>query len=214
MTISRRPLARISAILAAAALLLPALARADGDPASDVLLGQNVYYPYTPTVSSSLQKALDAETAAAKQAGIPVKVALIPTPTDLGVVPDLFGKPQQYAAFLVQEISFQTKQPLLVVMPQGLGSAGLPAAAAAAVKQLPHPASPQSDDLARAAIEAVPKLAAAAGHQLKSVPKAAKASGGSSVAIIVGLALLALGGAAAAFAARSRRSRPVAVKER
>ena len=45
-------------------------------------------------------------TAKAKAEGFPVKVALIAAPTDLGVIPDLFGKPQPYAQFLDQEISF------------------------------------------------------------------------------------------------------------
>ena len=79
-----------------------ALARADGDPASDVLLGQSVFYPYQPAVSASLQKQLDAETAAAQKAKFPIKVALIGSPVDLGVIPDLFGQPQKYANFLDQ----------------------------------------------------------------------------------------------------------------
>ena len=70
------------------------------------------------------QPTLNAETAAAKRAGFPIKVALIASPVDLGVIPDLFGKPQQYADFLDQEISFQGKQPLLVVMAAGYGVAG------------------------------------------------------------------------------------------
>jgi hypothetical protein len=41
-------------------MLAPAAARADGDPASDVLLGENVFYPYSPPVSTSLQQTLNA----------------------------------------------------------------------------------------------------------------------------------------------------------
>ena len=91
---------RAAATLSALAALRccgPRAARADGDPASDVLLGENVFYPYAPPVSPALQKTLNAETAAAKAAGFPLKVALIAAPVDLGVIPDLFGKPQQYA---------------------------------------------------------------------------------------------------------------------
>ena len=116
----------ISVVVAAivAAALLPAVALADGDPASDVLLGENVFYPFTPTVAPSLQAKLNAETAAAKRAHIPIKVALIGSPVDLGAIPSLFGKPQQYAEFLDQEISFGgAKQPLLVVMRAGYGVA-------------------------------------------------------------------------------------------
>ncbi|MGH2930913.1 MAG: hypothetical protein ACRDL8_22100, partial [Solirubrobacteraceae bacterium] len=58
-----RPL-RCLAICLSAILLSPAAAAADGDPASDYLLAQNVYYPFTPAVSRSLQRALNAETTA------------------------------------------------------------------------------------------------------------------------------------------------------
>ena len=123
---STRALLSLLAAVVVALSLAPA-ALADGDPASDVLLGENVFYPYSPQVSPSLQKTLNAETAAAKKAGFPLKVALIAAPVDLGVIPDLFGKPQKYADFLDQEISFQGKQPLLVVMKAGYGAQGVTA---------------------------------------------------------------------------------------
>src|SRR3954453_3989674 len=119
-----RLLGILTAVLATA-MLVPAPAAADGDPASDTLLGQNVFYPYQPKVSPAVAARLNAETAAAKRAGFPLKVALIASPLDLGVIPDLFGKPQKYADFLDQEISFQGKQPLLVVMPAGYGVQGV-----------------------------------------------------------------------------------------
>src|SRR5581483_8811155 len=108
---------RLLALICCALLLAPALALADGDPASDVLLGQNVYYPYSPPVTGSIQRALNNLTARARVSGFPVKVALVQSPVDLGVIPDLFGKPQKYADFLDQEISFQSTQVLLIVMP-------------------------------------------------------------------------------------------------
>ncbi len=84
----RRRLAALGAALAAGVLLTPAGALADGDPASDVLLGQNVFYPYkTPSVPASLMKSLNGATAAAAKAHFPIKVALISGPLDLGVVP-------------------------------------------------------------------------------------------------------------------------------
>ncbi len=49
-----------------------------------MLLGQNVYYPYSPPVPQGVQGTLNAETAAAKKAGLPIKVALIATAVDLG----------------------------------------------------------------------------------------------------------------------------------
>ena len=126
--------------VALGALSLAPAALADGDPASDVLLGENVFYPYSPQVTPALQRTLNTETAAAKKAGFPLKVALIAGPVDLGVIPDLFDKPQKYADFLDQEISFQRKQPLLVVMPAGYGVSGVGAAATAALASIPKPA--------------------------------------------------------------------------
>src|ERR1700757_240541 len=128
--------ALISLTLGAA---FPAGTRADGDPASDVLLGENVFSPYSPVVSPPVKQKLDAATTAAAKAGVPVKVALIAAPTDLGVIPQLFGQPQRYADFLEQEISFQSKQHLLVVMAAGYGTQGLPPAATAAVGRLAPP---------------------------------------------------------------------------
>src|SRR6201987_874364 len=98
--IVRSALATLLALTVFAVVLTPASARADGDPASDVLLGENVFYPYSPAVSAGLQKTLNAETAPAPRFHFPIKVALTPAPTDLGAIPALFDKPRQYADFL------------------------------------------------------------------------------------------------------------------
>ena len=60
----------------------------------------------------------------ARAVKLPIKVALINRPFDLGVIPSLYGKPQQYAAYLEREISFRGPQPLLVVMYDGYGLEG------------------------------------------------------------------------------------------
>jgi hypothetical protein len=201
---------RAAAILAtvlAAALLCP-LALGDADPASDVLVGANVFYPYGALVTGELRKALDAETQAAGRAGFPIKVALIASPPDLGAVTALFGRPRQYATFLDQEFGFLSNPhpPLLVVMADGYGVAGLPAASTAAARSLPAPAGGRVDDLARAAILAVRRLATAAGH---SLPRISLAGGGGGAAgsgvIIAVVALVAVAGAAAVIAIRVRR---------
>ena len=118
----------VTAVVAAAVLLglgaavVPGSARADGDPASDVLLGQDVFLPYSP-VAPAVQQHLYAVTAAARRAGYPLKVALISATTDLGVVPSLFGKPSSYAQFLSAELAGVVPGPVLVVMPSGFGLA-------------------------------------------------------------------------------------------
>lgn len=185
-------------------VLLPSAALADGDPASDVLLGENVFYPYSPPTSPTLQKRLNAETAAAKRAHFPLKVALIGAPVDLGVIPSLFGKPQKYADFLDQEISFQTKQPLLVVMAAGYGVQGVDAKTKSAAAALARPAGTNGNELARAAILAVPKLAAAAGHPLKGSQSGGGSGSGSRAILVAALAAIAIAAAASLVVVRRR----------
>jgi hypothetical protein len=207
---TRALLSLIAAVVVA--LSIAPAAFADGDPASDVLLGENVFYPYSPQVSAPLQKTLKAETAAAKKAGFPLKVALIAAPVDLGVIPDLFGKPQKYADFLDQEISFQGKQPLLVVMKAGYGVQGVTAHVRSVVPSIAPPAGAASNDLAKAAIVAVAKLADADGHPISGVPGVPGASSGGGIStttiilIVLIIAALATGGALAAVTLRRPRS--------
>lgn len=210
-----RVLARVataSAAALAALALAAAAALADGDPASDVLLAQNVFYPYSPGVSSSLQKSLNAEAAAAAKAHFHIRVALIDSPYDLGVVPEMFGRPQTYAKFLDQELGLilGPRPPLLVVMPGGYGTSGLPASVAASAASLPKPSGKASNDLAQAAITAIQKLAAAAGHPLGPVSAASGGGGGDgsgSPLLLVIVAVLAVGVAAAVILLRRRAAR-------
>lgn len=189
--------------LIAATLLMalnpPALAAADGDPASDVLLAADVFYPYSPPVAVALQHRLNAETAAAKRAGFPIKVALIHSPVDLGAIPELFGKPQPYAKFLDQEISLTgTKQLLLVVMPSGFGVGGLSPRATAAAATLTKPAGSSANALAQAAIAAVLKLAAADGHPIAGTGNASTAGSGGSATLPILIAVIVVAVAASA----------------
>jgi hypothetical protein len=210
---ARRRLAFLVAAVMLAVAMLPSGAFGDADPASDMLLIQNVFYPYMPQVSQPLQRTLNAETAAAAKAKFPIKVALIASKIDLGAIPVLFGKPKEYANFLDREISFSGPQPLLVVMPQGAAVQGMNAAATAVGNALPKPASAVSNDLARLAIAAVPKLAAAAGHPIKAVAaepssRAGGSSGGgsSSTTVLVVLIVAAVAIAGAVIGIRRRRA--------
>lgn len=188
-----------------AGLVLGPKALADADPASDVLLGQNVFYPYNPPVSSTLQAELNGETAAAHKARFPIKVALIASPFDLGALSTLFGRPAQYASFLDQEISFATKVPLLVVMPSGYGTEGLSHAGDAVVASLAKPSGRSGNALAQAAIDAVRKIATAAAHHLPS-GAARGSSGGTRAAVpLTILAAICATLAAAIVALRHRR---------
>jgi hypothetical protein len=194
-----------------ASLALPAAASADGDPASDVLLLQDTYLPYTPQVPKPLGDALTRMLNAGKKKGFKLKVAVIATKNDLGSVPQFFGRPQPYAAFLQSEIAFNKPKPLLVVMPGGFGTAELGPGAAGALQGVKPPASASGDDMGRAAIDATLKLAKASGVSLPAptLPKSSSGGGGggTSPAIVFGVPvlLLALGGVLAAL--RSRQTR-------
>jgi hypothetical protein len=112
----------VAVVLASAAVAFNvAPARADGDPASDILLVDNVFLTYSVDVSPEAKTALQQAVAKANKTGFRIKVAVIADAADLGAVPSLFGKPQFYAKFLGTEISFQYTNRLLVVMPNGFG---------------------------------------------------------------------------------------------
>ena len=117
----RGPSATWVALLAVIAVACGAgTAAADGDPASDTLLQQNVYFPYNAPAASARKPLLDAVDGIYAQ-GNRVKVALISDLTDLGSVGALFGKPDDYAHFLGIELGLWYVGPLLVAMPTGFG---------------------------------------------------------------------------------------------
>jgi hypothetical protein len=193
--------------VAAALALVPSVARADGDPASDVLLLQDVYLPYAPGVPGPLAKTITTLLKTTRKAGFPLKVAIIADRKDLGAVPQFFGKPQSYAPFLQSEIAFNSKRPLLVVMPTGYGAAALPAGSETGLQGLAPPKSAGGEDLGRSAVAAIVKLSAAAGHPVPTpkVPAAGGGGGGGTSPLIVfgvPVALLALGGVLAALRRR------------
>jgi hypothetical protein len=201
MLVTRAGLA--ASCVAALMALAPAAALADADPASDILPTQNVFLPYQPKISDSLKADLQGVTAAAKKAGYPIKVAIIATAADLGGVPQLFNQPTRYAGYLGQEISFNNKaQPLLVVMPAGLGTYQAGASATKAIAGVKVGSG--ADGLAKAAIEAVQKLSAANGHPIRGFKPVSSGGsgggGGSAVIFAVPIALLVL-----AFAVMSYR---------
>ena len=107
------------------ALLVAPQALADGDPASDILASAETrVYMTLAATSPDLEQQLAKTTQQVTDAGLPIKVAIIGTRTDLGAVPQLWAKPQTYARFLGSELRFIYKDTLLVVMPQGFGING------------------------------------------------------------------------------------------
>jgi hypothetical protein len=201
------------AVLVLAALAAHA-ARADGDPASDVLIVQTVFLPFQAQLPKPLEQKLTRATVEATKAGFRIRVALIEQPSDLGAVPSLFERPQTYSKFLWQELSFVYKGGVLIVMPNGFGFYDGRDPSASTQKVLSGiPIGAGLNGMAASALNAVLGLSAAAGHRLsvQSVAVPAKAGSGSSSGsdrLIIGgaaagVALLA----AAAFVVRRRKLR-------
>jgi hypothetical protein len=168
---------RIAAfVLAALAVLSSAsIARADGDPASDVLFTDHVFFAFDSSISGGTQAMLRTAVTEANAAGYPVRVAVIEKPADLGAVTSLWAKPGQYARFLAFELSYGFKGPLLVVMPSGLGFAHY-GHSSGREKHLIQPirVQPGANGLAFAASSAVEKLSAQAGHPIAAPPQPAQ----------------------------------------
>ena len=70
----------------------PPAARADGDPASDVLVYQPVFFPYRPA-PEALRRRLTGLVRSANQQGYRIRIAIVRSRRDLGAVPQLFGAP-------------------------------------------------------------------------------------------------------------------------
>jgi hypothetical protein len=160
-------LALLALIVVLAAGWAPARASADGDPASDVLVTQSLFLPFDAAVSSRQQAQIAGLLQEAAKSGYQLRLALIVSRADLGSVSELWRKPQAYAEFLGDELSLVYRGTLLVVMPDGLGiyrdigSLGTERAALEGVS-----AHGAGDRVAVAALMAIERVAAAAGHPL------------------------------------------------
>jgi hypothetical protein len=112
--------AALLAVLAAALLCVPA-AQANGDPASDVLITQQVFIPFEAPISTSAKDELTKTVAAANERGYRIRVAVIAFTGDLGTAVSLWRHPQAYAKFLGSELAFVYTNRLLISMPSGFG---------------------------------------------------------------------------------------------
>jgi hypothetical protein len=189
-------------------LLVVPVARADGDPASDYLLGTSAFFPPDAKIPTVDARQLSTVLATAEARGFEIRVALIASRYDMGSVATLYGRPRDYARFLGQELSFVYKGRLLVVMPNGYGvSRGgkLVAPSQRLVDRLPAPGN-DGHALATGATAAVRKLAASAGIDVP-LPKVAAAKSRTGDWFLLGvIALVVLAAAAAAILARRRRA--------
>lgn len=157
-----RALAVAAACLIAVVAAQPA--RADGDPASDYLLGEKIFLPYDAKFAPKQSAQLTALVAAANRAGFKIRVAIIWSNYDMGSVTSLWRKPRTYAKFLGLELGFVYKQRLLIVMANGFGfnwPKHSPTSEYALLSKIRVP--PGANGLLAAAETAVKQLAAADG---------------------------------------------------
>ena len=209
------PLRLIIAVLVSATVVwsalitFPTAARADGDPASDVLATQPLFLPQDAGIPTAQQGQLSELLRTAARNGYQIRVAVIASRSDLGSVTELWRQPQTYARFLDQELALVYHGPLLVAMPGGFGyydpgSPHQPPPAALAGVRI----RAGGPGLAAATLAAVQRLAAAAGHPVQIRPAPATGSKARStntpavVAFAIGATLIVLAWAA------SLRARP------
>jgi len=202
-----RTLALIAACLLAA--VAAQSARADGDPASDYLLGQKVFLPYDAKFPPRQAAELTALIDAANKAGFKIRVAILWSDYDMGSVTALWRKPRTYARFLGLELGFVYKQRLLIVMPNGFGFNWPKHPTAAEYALLERIAIPRgAPGLLTAASAAVTKLAAASGVTVAAPGRvttpAQRNAHDREIIIAAALAALALA-AAARYLLRKRR---------
>ncbi|MGD0196305.1 MAG: hypothetical protein ABSC56_00165 [Solirubrobacteraceae bacterium] len=177
----------------------PALARADGDPASDVLVAQPTFVPWDAGVPPAAQLRLDALVREASTSGFPVRVALIASAHDLGSVTALWQEPETYARYLGEELSLLYHGTVLVVMPGGFGVYRPGGQVDSMRAVLAGLATPRRAQLAGAAELAVRRIARAGGHVLTdstgaagSPPRGARSGPTPWIVFVIGLWLVAL----------------------
>jgi hypothetical protein len=199
---------RIALLLVAlaAALAVAAPARADGDPASDYLLGQMEFVPPDSGISKASAARLATVVSDANAHGFTVRVALIASRYDMGSITELWKRPKIYARFLGQELKLVYHGNLLIVMPNGYATSFNGVATPKDQKVVDRLPLPQGgSQLADAAVKAVVALAARRGIVI--TPPAAGHTGGHSanqdrLKIIVAVAVALLLAGAAWFARR------------
>lgn len=196
------------AVLALGCLCSQALA--DGDPASDVLATQTLFLPQDAALPVNQQAELTQLLSTAARRGFPLRVAIITSPVDLGSITGLWHQPQAYAGFLGQELSLVYHGAVLIVMPNGFGFYGFGSElgrARAALAQVRLASGGKA--LGAAALSAVERLAAAAGHPLPE-PTASKVASAPTRAPVLPSIIFAIGLALVLVAwTASFRARPV-----
>jgi hypothetical protein len=176
----------VLAVALATLLAAPVGALAHGDPTAHYLETDPLLTSYSAPPDQQVELQLRGVLDAAAAHGYPIKVALFANENDTGGEPEPFEQPQAYAKTIGQQLSEirPMRAPVLIVTPgrYGLGG-GQPLAGtitpvteplgAALARDLPLAKQASGNALARAAMVAVRRLSAAAGHTLpRRIPPA------------------------------------------
>ncbi len=191
------------------ACLIAGSARADGDPASDYLLGTQVFLPFDMKLPAAKQAELTSIVRDANKSGYAIRVAVIASAYDLGAVTSLWRKPRQYAQFLAAEIQFIYKRRLLIVMPNGFGFNWPEHPGTKEYASLSTiPIGTSADGMLESAVTAVQKLATASGVKIVRAQTPATSKSGSHDRLFIVLAAVAGLALAVLLRLALRRKRP------
>jgi hypothetical protein len=169
-----------------AALIAPAGAMAHGDPSSHYLETDQLYPGFANRPSQRVELELIGLLEATRQAGYPIKVGIVGSVDDLTEDPSMYQTPQRYADYVGAALGTpNVKAPVLIVTPNGLGISGAqqlggrlrPVHRGDAARLLGAVSSSPTatgDELARTAMAAVRRIAAAGGHPLPQYVAPAK----------------------------------------
>jgi len=168
-------------LLLAAVLLLAAAppARADGDPAGDILANQTVFYGSALDLRSKPAAQLPALLAESKAKGYEIRVAALSVMEDLGAITYMWDDPTNYAEFLGAELVYVYPGRTLVVMPSGFAVVH-PGHSSVRDQRIVDKLDPVGEDPAAVipgAMESVIRLAAARGIKL-TIPDVEPPPGG------------------------------------
>jgi hypothetical protein len=162
-----------------AAVVGPGRALAHGDPTAHYLETDSLLTSYSAPPELAVELRLRGVLDAAAERGYPIKVVLIASEEDTGGEPEPLEDTQTYVATVSAEVDAVSplRAPVLIVTPHGFGVGGMqprggtlrpitPPVAGELARGLPLAKKPEGNALARTAIVAIRRLAAAGGHPL------------------------------------------------
>jgi hypothetical protein len=208
---------RAAAIAVVVFVAATGVARADGDPASDVLISRRAFVPIDRRPSLTAEARLNDAVDSAARGGLPIRAAVIATRYDLGSVPMLYRRPKEYAKFLGQELVFAYTGRVLVVMPNGYGlwrKRAVPPRELAALNTLPPARTTDGTKLTLAADRAVRRLLTLHATPVVASPRPQqpkRTTTSDRITIVVAVLLLAAVAEATWLANGSRRLRAIRV---